>query len=78
MKKFFIFLFFYLIISSSSILSLINNNSNSSTINHLKNKLYITKKDQKESNNSVKRLLSDSDDGFTQIRIFIDKKYIDK
>ena len=78
MKKFFIFLFFYLIISSSSILSLINNNSNSSTINHLKNKLYITKKDQKESNNSVKRLLSDSDDGFTQIRIFIDKTYIDK
>ena len=75
MRIFSFFLLIYLIISSSSISSIIINNSNSNNIKNLNEKSYITRKN---INNNSKRLLSDNSDGFTQIRIFIDKTYINK
>ena len=78
MRIFSFFLLIYLIISSSSFSSINNNNSNSNNCNNLNEQSNLTRKELKKSNNNSKRLLSDSSDGFTQIRIFIDKTYINK
>ena len=73
MKSFFIF-YLSLFLSQYSTTLSINNDSEIKSVNKINNTLLFSKKNY--NMNDQKRLLSDNDDSFHAIRIFIDKKYI--
>ena len=73
MKSFFIF-YLSLFLSQYSTYFSINNDSEIKSVNKINNTLLFSKKNY--NMNDQKRLLSDNDDSFHAIRIFIDKKYI--
>ena len=78
MKTLFFFILLYFILPLSSISSIINDDSNKKSLIITKNKLINIKTQKEKTDFNKKRFLSDNDDGFTPIRIFIDKTYMKK
>jgi len=78
MKIFLFLLIFHLLLSSPSTSSFINKIVKASTYNNLKNKQNFSTVNNVSHKNNKKRLLASNDDGFKQIRIFVDKTYINK